>query len=96
MIGEENPILSSAMSKDHLEKSLLVKCLLSHFEADNAGVGDVGADGGVSSTSELSNSVALLATVTAETVVCFTYMSVIFLLLIFLSHSSSFNIIFRL
>ena len=41
MIGEKNP----AMSEDYLEKGLLVK-----FEADNAGVGDVGVDGGVSST----------------------------------------------
>ena len=41
------------------------------FEADNAGVGDVGVDGGVSSTSELSNSVVLLAEVTAETALGF-------------------------
>ena len=51
------------------------------LEADNAGVGDV-VDGGVSSTSELSNSVVLLAAVTAETAVGFTNMSVLFLLFV--------------
>ena len=69
------------------------------FEADNAGVGgDVGVDGGISSTSELSNSVVLLVAVTVETAVGFTNMSVIFVPLAtsFFFHSSSFNIIFRL
>ena len=68
------------------------------FDADNAGLGDVGVDGGVSSTFQLSNSVVLLAAVTVETAVGFTNMSVIFLLLAtsFIFRSSSFNIIFRL